>query len=185
MVHRSCYQGKPDMSQYCASQIDYSYASALSHLRFNNIWTSRHHLQLDAPFLVNDNSDFKYWSSRNLSCWRSRSYNWNFKIFLCLLVTFWLNRDELMGNVVRKFSTERRGRVVETPALYFRCRPTVFKSRHGGWLLWLRFSWISSVPPDECQHCTSKLGHNRFLPNRFHFVIHLLHFHSTQKSLSY
>jgi hypothetical protein len=55
-----------------------------------------------------------------------------------------------------------------------------FKSRRwGDRLSWLRFSWFSTVPPGECCYSILKLSHNRFLPNHFHFIIHLPHSHST------
>jgi hypothetical protein len=46
-----------------------------------------------------------------------------------------------------------------------------------------RFSWVSSVPPGKCRD--SKLGHDRFLPHPFQFIIHLSPFHSTLCNLSY
>jgi hypothetical protein len=60
-----------------------------------------------------------------------------------------------------------------------------FKSRPGDWLSWMRVFVLSSVPPGECRNSTLKLGHDRFLPSRFQFIIHLLLFHSTPYSLSY
>jgi hypothetical protein len=36
------------------------------------------------------------------------------------------------------------------------------------------FSWFSSVPPDECLDITLKLGYDRFLPNPFQVIIHLV-----------
>jgi hypothetical protein len=33
------------------------------------------------------------------------------------------------------------------------------------------FSWFSSVPPGECRDSILKLGHDRFLPNPFQFII--------------
>jgi hypothetical protein len=37
----------------------------------------------------------------------------------------------------------------------------------------LRFSWFSSVPPGEFQDGAFQLGHDRFPPNPFQFIIHL------------
>jgi hypothetical protein len=34
-------------------------------------------------------------------------------------------------------------------------------------------SWFYSVPPEECRDSALKLGHDRFLPNSFQFIIHL------------
>jgi len=49
-----------------------------------------------------------------------------------------------------------------------------FKSRRrGDRLSWLRFSWFSTVPPRECRDSTLKLGHDRFVPNPFQFIIRL------------
>jgi len=45
--------------------------------------------------------------------------------------------------------------------------------------------WFSSVPPGKFWDSTLKLGHDRFLPNPFQFIIHLSPFHSTLYSLSY
>jgi hypothetical protein len=40
------------------------------------------------------------------------------------------------------------------------------------------FLWFSLVSPGKCQHGTLKLGHDRFLPNPFQFVmIHLSSYH--------
>jgi hypothetical protein len=39
-----------------------------------------------------------------------------------------------------------------------------------------RFLWFPSVPPGECW---DRLGHNRFPPHSFHFIIHLSPFHLT------
>jgi hypothetical protein len=41
------------------------------------------------------------------------------------------------------------------------------------------FLWFSSVLPDECRDSALKLGHDRFLPNPFQFLIHLSPCHST------
>jgi hypothetical protein len=41
------------------------------------------------------------------------------------------------------------------------------------------FSWYSSVPSGEFRDSTLKLGHDHFLQNPFHFVIHLSPFYST------
>jgi hypothetical protein len=34
------------------------------------------------------------------------------------------------------------------------------------------FSWFSAVPPGKCRDSTFKLGHDRFLPHSFQFIIH-------------
>jgi hypothetical protein len=34
-------------------------------------------------------------------------------------------------------------------------------------------SWFHSVSPGECRDSTSKLGHDRFLPNTFQLILHL------------
>jgi hypothetical protein len=48
----------------------------------------------------------------------------------------------------------------------------------GDRISWLRFSWISSVPPDKFRDSTLKLCHYRFLPNPFQFInIHLSQYH--------
>jgi hypothetical protein len=44
---------------------------------------------------------------------------------------------------------------------------------------------VSSVPPEESRDSTLKLGHDRFLPNPFHFIIRLSPFHSTLHTLRY
>jgi hypothetical protein len=59
-----------------------------------------------------------------------------------------------------------------------------FKTRPEDRLSWLSFS-VSSVPPGECQDSALKFGHDRFLPNPFHFIILLAPFHSTLYSLRY
>jgi hypothetical protein len=42
----------------------------------------------------------------------------------------------------------------------------------------LRFLWFSSVPPGYCRDSTLKLGHDRFLPDIFKFIIiHLSLYH--------
>jgi hypothetical protein len=33
--------------------------------------------------------------------------------------------------------------------------------------------WLFSIPPYECRESTSKLGHDRFLPDPFQFIIHV------------
>jgi hypothetical protein len=73
--------------------------------------------------------------------------------------------------------TQRYSRVVKTPVSY--SEGSGFRSRPGGRVYWLRFSWFSSAFPDECPHSTLKLIHDRFLPNSFQFIIHLSSFHST------
>jgi hypothetical protein len=50
-----------------------------------------------------------------------------------------------------------------------------------GW----KFSSFSSVPPGKFRYSTLKLGHDRFLPHRLQFIIHLTSFHSTLHNLSY
>jgi hypothetical protein len=45
--------------------------------------------------------------------------------------------------------------------------------------------WVSSVPPGKFKDCTLVLGHDRFLPNAFQFIIHLSPFHLTLCSLCY
>jgi hypothetical protein len=45
-----------------------------------------------------------------------------------------------------------------------------FKSRLGDWLSWLRLSVVFLSAPGECRGSTSKLGHDRFLPNPFQFT---------------
>jgi hypothetical protein len=49
--------------------------------------------------------------------------------------------------------------------------------RPGGRLSRLRFLWFSSVPPGECRESTLKLGHDRFLPSFFQFIIFNLSYH--------
>jgi hypothetical protein len=41
--------------------------------------------------------------------------------------------------------------------------------------------WFSSVPPGECHNSTLKWGHDRFLPNHFHFIFRVASVHSTKK----
>jgi hypothetical protein len=50
---------------------------------------------------------------------------------------------------------------------------------HGG------FSWLSSVPPGEFKDSTLVLGHDRFFPNPFQFIIRLSLLHLTLYSISY
>jgi hypothetical protein len=47
------------------------------------------------------------------------------------------------------------------------------------------FSWFSSVPPGEFKDSTLVLGHDRFLPNPFQFIIRLPLLYLTLYSLSY
>jgi hypothetical protein len=79
-----------------------------------------------------------------------------------------------------KTRTQRRGPVVSIPVSYL--GGSGFKSRPGDRLSWLRSSVVSSVPPDECR--ISQLGHSRFLPNTFEFIIHVSPFYSMPYSLS-
>jgi hypothetical protein len=53
-----------------------------------------------------------------------------------------------------------------------------------GYLDW-GFSWFSSVRPHKCRYSTSKLGHCRFHPHPFQFVIYQSSFHSTLYGQSY
>jgi hypothetical protein len=76
------------------------------------------------------------------------------------------------------FYTERRGRVVNTPASYskgssFNIRP------HRLAMLIEVFLWFYSVPAGECQFSALKLGHDRFLPDLFQYIIiiHLSSYH--------
>jgi hypothetical protein len=73
--------------------------------------------------------------------------------------------------------TERRGRVVSTPASYSNAPGSNIGQESGypGW----SSPWVSSVPPGECWDSTLRLCHDRFLPNHFQFIIHLSPFHST------
>jgi hypothetical protein len=79
--------------------------------------------------------------------------------------------------IIPSSTTERHGRVVNSPASYL--GGPRFKFRPGDRLSWLRFSWFSSVPPGKCRDSTLKLGHDRFLPHPFQCFIHLSSFHST------
>jgi hypothetical protein len=69
---------------------------------------------------------------------------------------------------------ERRGRMVNT---------SEFKYRPGNHLS-QGFSWFFSVPSGTIWSSALKLGHDRFLPPPFQFVIQLSHFHSTLYNLS-
>jgi hypothetical protein len=42
---------------------------------------------------------------------------------------------------------------------------------------------VSTAPPVECRDSTLKPRHDRFLPNPFHFAIHLSPYHSTLHNL--
>jgi hypothetical protein len=50
---------------------------------------------------------------------------------------------------------------------------------------YLEFFAVSSVSPGECWVSTFKLGHDRFHPNPFQFIIQLSSFHPTLYSPSY
>jgi hypothetical protein len=80
-------------------------------------------------------------------------------------------------------TTERRGRVVKTPASYSGC--SRFKSGPGDRLSWLRSFVVFSAPLSKCRDRTAKLGHDPFLSRPFQFVIKLLSFHSVLYSLCY
>jgi hypothetical protein len=43
----------------------------------------------------------------------------------------------------------------------------------------MRFSWLSEITPGKCQNSALKLGYDRFLPNRFQFIVQLSPFHLT------
>jgi hypothetical protein len=75
---------------------------------------------------------------------------------------------------------EGRGRAIATLSSYsgdhkFKSLPVDRLSR--------LFSWFSWVPPSKCWGSVLKLGHSRFLPDLFKFIIHLS-LHSTLHSLS-
>jgi len=69
--------------------------------------------------------------------------------------------------------------VFSTPALY----PwgPGFKSRHEDWMSW-EFSLYFSIPPGKREE-NFNLGHDRFLPYPFQFIIHQSLHHSTLWSL--
>jgi hypothetical protein len=67
------------------------------------------------------------------------------------------------------FLTEHRGRVVSIPASY--SGGPGFKSRPEDRLSWLTFAWFSSIRSGEYRGSTLKLGHDRFLPNHFRFIM--------------
>jgi hypothetical protein len=80
--------------------------------------------------------------------------------------------------------TEQCGRVLSTPALF--SGGTGFKFRLGHWLSWLRFLWISSVPPGICQDNTLNLA----MTTSFYIFSSSLYtdlssFHSMLYSLNY
>jgi hypothetical protein len=47
------------------------------------------------------------------------------------------------------------------------------------------FLWFPSVPPGKCWYSTLKLGHDRFLPHPFYFIIHMSSFHSALYNLNF
>jgi hypothetical protein len=80
-------------------------------------------------------------------------------------------------------SNERHGRVVNTPASYsggprFNCPSWDRRPDWGS-------SWFSLDPPSQCHYSALKLGHHRFFPNPFQFIIRLSRFHSMLYDLSY
>jgi hypothetical protein len=82
-----------------------------------------------------------------------------------LKVTVVTPNHKPVSNSTLTRSTERRGRVVNTPASY---------SGGSGFNLGLEtgyhergFSWFFSVPPGEYRNNILKLGHDSFLPNPF------------------
>jgi hypothetical protein len=68
------------------------------------------------------------------------------------------------------FQTERHGRVVSIPASYSGGRG--FKSRPGDQLFWLRFLVVFLSPSRQMPGYYLKLGHDRFLPHPFQFIVH-------------
>jgi hypothetical protein len=80
------------------------------------------------------------------------------------------------------FHTERR-RVVNTPASY--SGGPGFKRRPGDRLSWLRVFVVFLSPSRPTRESALKLGHDRFLPKPFQYVIHLLPLQSTLYSLSF
>jgi hypothetical protein len=60
-----------------------------------------------------------------------------------------------------------------------------FLSRPKNSYLYGDFSLFISFPAGKCHDSTLKVGHDRFLQNPFHFVIHFSPFHSTLHNLSY
>jgi hypothetical protein len=80
------------------------------------------------------------------------------------------------------YETERHGRVVKTPTSY--SGSPGLKSQSGDRLSWF-FLWFSSVRAGKFCGSTSILGHNRLLPHRFQFIIHLSPFNSTLYNLSH
>jgi hypothetical protein len=79
--------------------------------------------------------------------------------------------------------TERRGRVVSTPAWY--SGGPGFKSLRGDRLPRLSFFMFFSVPPGKLRETALKLGHDRFIPHYFQLIIHLSSCHRTLYILSY
>jgi hypothetical protein len=79
--------------------------------------------------------------------------------------------------------TDRRGRVVNTPAWY--SGGPGFKSLPGDRLPRLRFFMFFSVPPGKLRKTALKLGHGRFIPHYFQSIIHLSSCHRTLYNLSY
>jgi hypothetical protein len=72
--------------------------------------------------------------------------------------------------------TERRGPVVKTPTSNL--GGSSIKSRPGDRLLWVSFVVFLS-PSRQIPGYHLRLGHDRFLPNTFQFIIQLSSFHST------
>jgi hypothetical protein len=75
--------------------------------------------------------------------------------------------------------SDRRGRVINTLALF--SGGPGFKSLPGDRLSWLMFIVVFLSPSRH----TLMLGHDRFLPNTFKFIIHLPPFYPILYSLSY
>jgi hypothetical protein len=75
---------------------------------------------------------------------------------------------------VLNIHTERRDKVVNTPASY--SGGPVFKSRPGDLLSWLRVFVVFLSPPGKYRDGTLKLGCHRFLPRHFQFIVHISSF---------
>jgi hypothetical protein len=85
--------------------------------------------------------------------------------------------------VLMETSTERRGLVVNTATSYL--GSAGFKSRPGDRISSLIF--FRSFPQFLQANAgrVPKIGHGRFLPNPFEFIIHLSPYHSTLYNLIY
>jgi hypothetical protein len=70
---------------------------------------------------------------------------------------------------------QRHGRVVNTPTLYAGGPEFDSQPRRMA-ILTEVFQWFSPVPPGKCPDSTLKLGHDRFLPNPFQFIIYLSYY---------